>query len=1601
MKILLGFILSILCPILYAGPIDWSVAMTSFPSDQSVGDTGHEKTPNGYVDLMTGNVVFDVPEVTLKGDRGLNFTLSRSYGKVNNGFRSMGNWEFDVPRLVMNTGPSTVLQGDQNGKGICEANGDATNNTSGRPRFSATLLNTPFKDRIEKTYVNQVNVNLANQTLTSIINILQYFASLTSDPNAQYNNQQAQAAYTTLQNQLFDAFKTNVNAISISDNDAKAKKAQYKQSLTDTLDTGQTEIYVNGYRLTKSNISTVLDDLTVTSNLRVTTNNVYLDGVIRQVVIGYLYYLNIEQIKSPFLLDGMYSTSSLRTSSDVDSRQRVISLYLPGQKNIIFYPTNGKATGYPSSAKYVSQDNWFISCAESGSDFVVRSNSGITYYFPSTNRENQTGFTSFFSSQYIPGKVTIYASKIENQYKEGYLLNYFNKQAGMLLYSGFKNTNKIFIKSVQHTLDGQIVNKNSPEIVLEYVKSLGGTETIDESKFDSLKGDILLKKVKRFLNGNYKEWVSYTYSAGLKAGSNYKLTDAILSNDTIGAFQDRNAAKLYLDKATYISGDVIAYTYGGPYRVVGNASPSESGGVTTQEFLWFYSDLTAIKYYKYSSSNLINSLSVNWDYELVNMARPGFIEQKAFRVKNSTYSAVNANSYQITYGYNRDDALHEQSTTVTTKDVSTGFSKAYTYIMHAFSGGNAENFLHGLLKKIKIGDREENYVWTTLSLIGQKTKTTDNNYTDYEDVRLVRLAQKIINHFGEYKTVFSNFDAYGQAQTIQKTGLNGAAVTQFPSSTVTFYNSDYANSSVNSGSLPWIIGLPKQRKSGTFTLQTTEYDSQGAIRSDVQAGRTTKYKYETVSFATCLGNLADFQWSKFVSCISNYVLGDLHVGLPIEVDVGNGKQITQFAAYKKGIPTRTKLSNGGTETSIVDDFGNITQHTDADNITTRKQFDDAGRLRVDTPIVGLGTTTINYDGLTITKNLSGGSPLKTIEKYNGDGLLISSEAQASNKTIIRTNKYDAFGNQTFASNPSVGGGSSVGVTSNYDLFSRPISVNDNGSIVTYCYQSCGGKQGAITKTTDAYGSTEANFLAGGDFNADLKTQVVRKGTDGSIFQTSTVYDLAILKPKTAVSGKSTQSFTYNSNATLATEKDNGITGQKSFGYDVTGRIINVTHPDSSVETIVYSPINDAISTRNWRGITTSYTYSLAGRLKTSTNGNTNQIFDLDNYGRIKKHTQTITTNDNNRSYAISYGYNALNQITSIQYPNGKSVSLSNQNAFGEIAAIPNVIQSLGYNALHQLTTVQANQDVNWSYKYLENGLPKNVSAAGLNNNCLLNIDYGYDSLNRIDRLTDKCTSIYNVTVGRYGTGLMSTVELDQARYQYNYDNDDITKVNIISKGQVVSPAIYTYNYLNNTSKLGSVSGSAYRFSYDNMGNVINDGIRALTYDAYDRVTTNGNESYFYNTDGLRVRAVRSDGTTDYIYDLNGNLLYDINYTSNYSRAYVYIADKLVATLERYPDTNKGFDFVNDFEAAELGVTKLSDSYLDSDGDGLPDYIERFIGSDPFNPDTDGDGHKDGYEYRLLGAKGVLNPSIKPSEPDPTEDVATLLPPILDLILSDD
>ena len=53
---------------------------------------------------------------------------------------------------------------------------------------------------------------------------------------------------------------------------------------------------------------------------------------------------------------------------------------------------------------------------------------------------------------------------------------------------------------------------------------------------------------------------------------------------------------------------------------------------------------------------------------------------------------------------------------------------------------------------------------------------------------------------------------------------------------------------------------------------------------------------------------------------------------------------------------------------------------------------------------------------------------------------------------------------------------------------------------------------------------------------------------------------------------------------------------------------------------------------------------------------------------------------------------------------------------------------------------------------------------------------------------------------------------------------------------------------------------------------------------------------------------------------------------------------------------------------------MVDPFLDSDGDGLPDWFELLIGTDPFKRDTDGDGLSDFEEIFIYHTNPLLSDS---------------------------
>ncbi len=147
----------------------------------------------------------------------------------------------------------------------------------------------------------------------------------------------------------------------------------------------------------------------------------------------------------------------------------------------------------------------------------------------------------------------------------------------------------------------------------------------------------------------------------------------------------------------------------------------------------------------------------------------------------------------------------------------------------------------------------------------------------------------------------------------------------------------------------------------------------------------------------------------------------------------------------------------------------------------------------------------------------------------------------------------------------------------------------------------------------------------------------------------------------------------------------------------------------------------------------------------------------------------------------------------------------------------------------------------------------------------------------------------------------------------------------------------------------------------------------------DELNSNATNSFIYwgnpnKTFDKKTELPTRGAKASDIADLNNDGYLDIIFGNDYDgthylNSYIYWGDASYRYKKRTEiptagvwDVSIGYATLSKFGGGSNPVEE------DSDGDGLPDKLEKDIGTDPDNPDTDGDGMTDGWEY-----SNYLNP----------------------------
>jgi RHS repeat-associated protein len=550
----------------------------------------------------------------------------------------------------------------------------------------------------------------------------------------------------------------------------------------------------------------------------------------------------------------------------------------------------------------------------------------------------------------------------------------------------------------------------------------------------------------------------------------------------------------------------------------------------------------------------------------------------------------------------------------------------------------------------------------------------------------------------------------------------------------------------------------------------------------------------------------------------------------------------------RGNITNTFDSNGNRLTH-TDELGHVTTYTyDANNNVTSvaQQLDSQ--------------TTVT----TAFTNNSLGEPLTVVDPLGN----------------VTTNTYDGNGNLLSVTSPAPVSGVAASVTQfGYDAKGELTQVTDPLNNVTkLTYNSVG----LIATITDA----QNNVTSYGYDSHGNRTSI----TDAANNQTTFTYDAADRLTKITYPDTTFVTFAYDSRGrrTSVTDQNNQTT---KYAYDDADRLLSVTDAANHVTQYAYDTENNLTSITDANNNVTSFTYDAFGRVtQTKFPSTLTESYAYDAAGNL-----TSKTDRNGKS--ILYVYDALNRLTHKGYPDSTGVDYVYDLA-GKIKQVtdPTGTYATAYDNMGRLigTTTK--------YSFIT-GTPTFTNSyaydAASNRTSLTlpdgsNDAYAYDTLNRLQSITDSVTGQFNfgydvlsrrTSLTRpngvntsYGYDSLSrllnvlhksgTNTLDGATYSYDNAGNRLSKANALNG----ITEQYTYDPLYQLTQVVQGTTTTESYGYDNVGNRLSSlNVPSYSYNPSNELTANSAATFTYDANGNTLTKANTSGTTQYAWDFENRL----------------------------------------------------------------------------------------------------------------------------------
>ncbi len=627
---------------------------------------------------------------------------------------------------------------------------------------------------------------------------------------------------------------------------------------------------------------------------------------------------------------------------------------------------------------------------------------------------------------------------------------------------------------------------------------------------------------------------------------------------------------------------------------------------------------------------------------------------------------------------------------------------------------------------------------------------------------------------------------------------------------------------------------------------------------------------------------------------------DGHGNLTQITDPAGGTQTFTYNA-SDDLLTRTDQL-GHVTTYTYDASGNVLTRKDPTNKTTTFTYNAAGQLTaVVDPLNNLTGYVYDANGNRVTS--TDPSDRNTYYAYDGAGRLTAVENHDHDEAEYALDAMDRLTTYTSPEGDDT--------TMQYDADgNRTVLTDANGYATHYQYDN----NNNLTQTTNALNKATAYEY---DANGNLT-----KKTDAKNHATTYVYDVLNRQTQTTDPLGNVSKVEYDAvgNITKRIDASNRAT---TYAYDDLDRLITVTYPNSTTATYTYDAVGNQLTATNSSGTTTN-TYDTNNRLTSTT----------DPHGSV-----------------VTYAYNALASLTTLTYPDGKTVTYTYtpSNQLSTVTDWNNATTTYLYDNEARLATKTYPNTFKATYEYDANG---NLEHLRYKKGSSTFTDYYYDHDpvgNMTEDEEDKASGQEYWTGYTYDAA-NQLLQADAPSDTYSYTYDAVGNMATSEADETVSN--YTYN---NANQLTAKTHTTRSFTYDPQGNQITDTGKTLGYN-YDNQLTS------YVGGGL---------TTNYVYDATGNRI-DKAQTGSSAANYRYVntGNNSVLTAKNITANSTTYYVYGSDLISQGGASSSSRQYYLTDGLGNVRYVTSNTGSnvtsytyDPYGNRTAGTASASNYTYQ--------------------------------------